>query len=103
MRSPKDGGLLGIEWGVIPQVSNIVFPDQNSGVRCQCSKGFDTIIYDALLIYLFIYLFICDVYTGNPIQQRWFKRRPVYILALYTRFTVYGLLDAGLNGGLFTY
>ena len=38
---------------------------------------------------VFIYLFICDVYTGNPIQQRWFKRRPVYILALYTRFTHY--------------
>ena len=37
----------------------------------------------------FIYLFICNVYTGNPIQQRWFKRRPVYILALYTRFTHY--------------
>ena len=26
-----------------------------------------------------------NVYTGHPIQQRWFKRRPVYILALYTR------------------
>jgi len=23
-----------------------------------------------------IYLSICDVYTGNPIQRRWFKRRP---------------------------
>ena len=33
-------------------------------------------------IYLFIYLFNCDVYTGNPIQRRWFKRRPVYILVL---------------------
>ena len=30
-------------------------------------------------------LFVCNVYTGYPIQQRWFKRRPVYILALYTR------------------
>ena len=41
------------------------------------------------LVQSLIYLFICDVYTGNPIQQRWFKRRPVYILALYTRFTHY--------------
>ena len=28
--SPKDGELLGLEWGMIPQVSNIVFPDENS-------------------------------------------------------------------------
>ena len=36
---------------------------------------------EVIFIYLFIYiyLFICDVYTGNPIQQRWFKRRPVYM------------------------
>ena len=39
-----------------------------------------------LALHLFIYLFICDVYTGNPIQQRWFKRRPV-LHALYTQFT----------------
>ena len=32
-----------------------------------------------------VYVYVCDVYTGNPIQQRWFKRRPVYILALYTQ------------------
>ena len=29
-----------------------------------------------LPLLILIYLFICDVYTGNPIQQRWFKRRP---------------------------
>ena len=43
VRSPKDGELLGLEWGMIPQASNIIFPDQNSGVRCQSSKRSDTI------------------------------------------------------------
>ena len=43
VRSPKDGELLGLEWGMIGQVSNIIFPDQNSGVRCQYSKWSDTI------------------------------------------------------------
>ena len=38
VRSPKDGELLGLEWGMMPQVSNIIFPDQNSGVGCQYSK-----------------------------------------------------------------
>ena len=38
VRSPKDGELLGLEWGMIRQVSNIVLPDENSGVRCQYSK-----------------------------------------------------------------
>lgn len=37
-RSPKDGELLGLEWGMIRQVSNIILPDENSGVRCQYSK-----------------------------------------------------------------
>ena len=41
MRIPKDGELLGLEWGMILQVSNIIFPDENSGVRCQYSKGSD--------------------------------------------------------------
>ena len=27
VRSPKDGELLGLEWGMIMQVSNIMFPD----------------------------------------------------------------------------
>ena len=27
VRSPKDGELLGLEWGMILQVSNIIFPD----------------------------------------------------------------------------
>ena len=43
VRSPKDGELLGLEWGMIPQVSNIIFPDQNSDLRCHYSKGSDTI------------------------------------------------------------
>ena len=34
VRSPKDGELLGLEWGMILQVSNMIFPDENSGVRC---------------------------------------------------------------------
>ena len=38
VRSPKDGELLGLEWGMIRQVSNIILPDENSGVRCQYSK-----------------------------------------------------------------
>ena len=42
VRSPKDGELLGLEWGIIRQVSNTIFPDQNSFVRCQYSKGSDT-------------------------------------------------------------
>ena len=33
-RSPKDGELLDLEWGMILQVSNIIFPDENSCVRC---------------------------------------------------------------------
>ena len=43
MRSPKDGELLGLEWGMIPQVSNITFPDENCGVGCQYSKESDKI------------------------------------------------------------
>ena len=38
VRSPKDGELLGLEWGMIRQVSNIILADENSGVRCQYSK-----------------------------------------------------------------
>jgi len=33
--SAKDGELLDLELGIILQVSNILFPDENSGVRCQ--------------------------------------------------------------------
>ena len=33
-RSRKNGELLGLEWGMVLKVSNI-FPDENSGVRCQ--------------------------------------------------------------------
>ena len=43
VRNPKDGELLGLEWGMILQVSNIIFPDENSGVRCQYYKGSDKI------------------------------------------------------------
>ena len=39
----SDGELLGLEWGIIPQVSNIIFPDENSGVRCQYSRESDKI------------------------------------------------------------
>ena len=28
MRSSKDGELFGLEWGMILQVSNIIFPDE---------------------------------------------------------------------------
>ena len=42
VRSPMDGELLGLEWGIIRQVSNTIFPDQNFCVRCQHSKGSDT-------------------------------------------------------------
>ena len=43
VRSPKDGELLGLERGMMLQVSNIIFPDENSGVRCQYYKGSDKI------------------------------------------------------------
>ena len=36
VRSPKD-----LEWGMILQVRNIIFPDQISGDGCQYSKGSD--------------------------------------------------------------
>ena len=48
VQSPKDGELLGLEWGMILQVSNIIFPDENSGLRCQYYKGSDK-RYDFLL------------------------------------------------------
>ena len=38
VRSPKDGKQLGLERGTFPQVRNIIFPDQNTGVRGQYSK-----------------------------------------------------------------
>ena len=41
--SPKDGELLDLKSGMITQVSNIIWPDQNSDVRCEYSKGSDTI------------------------------------------------------------
>ena len=41
MRSLKDGELLGLEWGMIHQVSNIIFPDENAASRCQYSKESD--------------------------------------------------------------
>ena len=47
-----------------------------------------SITAEAVVLYLFIYLFICDVYTGYPIQQRWFKRR----LIVFYCFSFYGLL-----------
>ena len=37
MQSPKNGELLGLEWG--NSESNIIFPDQNYGVGYQYSKG----------------------------------------------------------------
>jgi len=41
VRSPKDGELLGLEWGMILQVGSIIFPGENSGVRCQYSRESD--------------------------------------------------------------
>ena len=41
--SPKDGDLLGVKWGMIVQVSNIIFPDENCGARCQYHKDWDKI------------------------------------------------------------
>ena len=38
VQSPKDGKLLPLEWGMIHQVSSIIFPDENSCVRCEYSK-----------------------------------------------------------------
>ena len=38
VRTPKDGELLGLKWGMTLQVSNIIFLDENSGVRCHYSK-----------------------------------------------------------------
>jgi len=43
VRSPKDGDLLGVKWGMILQVGNIIFPDENCGARCQYSKEWDKI------------------------------------------------------------
>ena len=43
VRSPNDGEPFGLEWSMILQVSNIIFPDENSGVRCQYYKGSDKI------------------------------------------------------------
>ena len=45
VQSPKDRELLGLEWGVILQVSNILLPDENSGIRYQYSKESDKIIF----------------------------------------------------------
>ena len=44
VRSPKDGELLALERDMTLQVSNIVFPEENSGVRCQYSKERDKIL-----------------------------------------------------------
>ena len=35
--------LIPKEWGVICHVSNIIFPDENAGVRCQYSNELDKI------------------------------------------------------------
>ena len=43
VQSPKDGETLYLELRMIPRVSNIICPDQDSGVRCQYSKGSDTV------------------------------------------------------------
>ena len=43
VQSPKDGETLYLELGMIARVSNIICPDQDSGIRCQCSKGSDTV------------------------------------------------------------
>ena len=43
MQSPKDGELFRLQWGMIFQVSNIIFPDENAASRCQYSKESDKI------------------------------------------------------------
>ena len=45
VRSPKDVELLGLERGMTIQVSNIMFPEENSGVRCQYSKEWNMMSY----------------------------------------------------------
>ena len=47
VRSPKDGELLGLEWGMILQVSNIIFPDEIPASDVNITKG--RIKYDFLL------------------------------------------------------
>ena len=83
----KEHGLHKVQWLEIPLV-----PMDALSVNYWLTKFVQEVAKPSKERYppkTFIYLFICDVYTGNPIQQRWFKRRPVYILALYTRFTHY--------------
>ena len=43
LQSLKDGELLGLEWGMLLQVSNIIYPDENAAIRCQYSKESDKI------------------------------------------------------------
>ena len=43
VRSPKDGELLSLEWGMTIQVTNVMCPDENSGVRYQYCKDWDKI------------------------------------------------------------
>ena len=45
VRSPKHGELLSLEWGMILQLSNIIFPDENSDVNIPKNR----INYNALL------------------------------------------------------
>ena len=45
VQSLKDRELLGLEWDMILQVSNILLPDETFGVRYQYSKESDKIIF----------------------------------------------------------
>ena len=47
VRSPKDGELLGLEWGMKLQVSNIIFPDGILASNVNIPKS--RIKYDVLL------------------------------------------------------
>ena len=46
MRSPKDGEreILGLEWDMIPQVSNIIFPMKDVLYEVRCLKSNEDMI-----------------------------------------------------------
>ena len=52
VRTPKDGELLGLEWGMRLQVSNIICLDENSGLRCQYSKEEIYMLFAVMLCYV---------------------------------------------------
>ena len=85
VQSPKDRELLGLEWGVILQVSNILLPDENSGIRYQYSKESDKII------------FWCDTWRKRGWKFFKFFVRPCIVVGKYIskQFTVQFHLGEG--------